>query len=139
MIISYMQYHGGHKKVMLGTSLWEQSLNNPANINSQTFALTLFPVSYDSKRESPYKEFFQGELNKQQSIGTNWIALGFDFVLMSSQLQIQKKRTKPRGKPKTFRTESRLYRRAVRLFRARQTFQRTHNQPARPKRTHPFQ
>ncbi len=91
MIISYMQYHGGHKKVMLGTSLWEQSLNNPANINSQTFALTLFPVSYDSKRESPYKEFFQGELNKQQSIGTNWIALGFDFVLMSSQLQIQKK------------------------------------------------
>lgn len=91
-ILSYMQYHGAHKKVILGTSLWEQSLSNPVNINPQTFALTLFPVSYDSKRESPYKDFFQAELTSQQSKGTSWIALGFDFVLMSSRLQLDEKK-----------------------------------------------
>lgn len=93
MIISYMHYHGGHKKIMLGTSLWEQSLSNPINMNPQTFALTLFPVSYDSKRESPYRDFFQAELTKQQSMGTSWIALGFDFVMMSSRLQMGEKRS----------------------------------------------
>lgn len=91
MLISYMHYHGGHKKIMFGTSLWEQSLNNPVNINPQTFALTLFPVAYDSRRESPYKDFFQKELDSQNSIGTDWIALGFDFVLMSSRLQLEEK------------------------------------------------
>lgn len=93
MIISYMHYHGGHKKIMLGTSLWEQSLNNPVSINLQTFALTLFPVAYDSYRESPYKDFFQQELNRKNSIGTDWIALGFDFVLMSSRLQLTERKT----------------------------------------------
>ena len=93
MIISYMHYHGGHKKIMLGTSLWEQSLSNPINMNPETFALTLFPVSYDSKRESPYRDFFQAELDKQQSMGTSWIALGFDFVMMSSRLQMGEKRS----------------------------------------------
>lgn len=92
-ILSYMQYHGAHKKVILGTSLWEQSLSNPVSINPQTFALTLFPVSYDSQRESPYKEFFQTELTKQQNKGTSWIALGFDFVLMSSRLQLDKRKS----------------------------------------------
>ena len=92
-ILSYMQYHGAHKKVILGTSLWEQSLSNPVSINPQTFALTLFPVSYDSQRESPYKEFFQTELIKQQSKGTSWIALGFDFVLMSSRLQLNERKS----------------------------------------------
>lgn len=93
MLISYMHYHGGHKKIMLGTSLWEQSLNTPVNINPQTFALTLFPVAYDSHRESPYKDFFQKELDSLHSIGTDWIALGFDFVLMSSRLQLEEKTT----------------------------------------------
>lgn len=93
MLISYMHYHGGHKKIMLGTSLWEQSLNTPVNINPQTFALTLFPVAYDSHRESPYKEYFQKELDRQHSIGTDWIALGFDFVLMSSRLQLEERKT----------------------------------------------
>ena len=93
MIISYMHYHGGHKKIMLGTSLWEQSLNNPVSINLQTFALTLFPVAYDSYRESPYKDFFQQELSRKNSIGTDWIALGFDFVLMSSRLQLTERKT----------------------------------------------
>lgn len=93
MLISYMHYHGGHKKIMLGTSLWEQSLNTSVNINPQTFALTLFPVAYDSHRESPYKEYFQKELDSRHSIGTDWIALGFDFVLMSSRLQLEERKT----------------------------------------------
>ena len=90
-LISYMHYYGGHKKVMFGTSLWEQSLNHAININPETFGMTLFPVSYDPYRESPYKEFFEKELSKRNSIGTDWIELGFDFVLLSSRLQLDKK------------------------------------------------
>ncbi len=85
-LISTMHYQGGHEKIMLGTLLWEQSLNQIQSINPSTFGLTIFPVAYEPNLDSELNTEFK-ELMFQMGIEVNdWSALGFDFLMMASQL-----------------------------------------------------
>jgi len=94
-LISTMHYHGAQTKVMLGNLLWEQSLNHPQNFNPKTFALTLFPVAYEPTQETPINTKFKDSLAKASISPNDWSALGFDFMLMSSQLNLTKKLEAP--------------------------------------------
>ena len=91
LLISTMHYHGAHKKVMLGNSLWEQSLNQSQNFNPTTFALTLFPVAYDPEQETSLNKAFKDSFVETELVPSDWSALGFDFLLMSSQLNLTKR------------------------------------------------
>lgn len=86
LMVSNIHYNGALNKVILGTSLWEQSLNQRMSFNTKTFALTLFPVAYDAKHNSKYSVDFRKALLDNGHIPSDWSALGFDFMLMASQL-----------------------------------------------------
>lgn len=86
MIVSSMRYHGGHKKLILGTSLWEQTLNQPTALDEGIYRLTMFPIAYDSMQFSRYATVFHDAMMTQNVVTSDWVVLGFDFVLMASQL-----------------------------------------------------
>ena len=88
LLISTMHYHGGHTKIMLGNSLWEQSLNQSQNFNPNTFALTIFPVAYDATQETPINASFKNSITSAGLTPNDWSALGFDFMLMANQLNL---------------------------------------------------
>lgn len=87
-LISTMHYHGAYNKVILGSSLWEQSLNQKQNINPQTFGLTIFPVTYDPNTDSPIHTLFTESLARIDMPANDWSSLGFDFMIMASELNL---------------------------------------------------
>ena len=89
MLVSSLHYSGAQDRVMMGTSLWEQSLGPASRNNAATFALTIFPGAWDDKLSSQGATAFKNALAAKDVRTDDWSALGFDFVRMAAALNLQ--------------------------------------------------
>ncbi len=86
MLVSTLNYNGAHRKLILGTSLWEQSLGPSSRSNPATFGLTVFPASWDAASASAGSAAFLAAMTARASRPDDWSALGYDFVQMAAAL-----------------------------------------------------
>ena len=80
MLVSSLHYSGAHSKLILGTSLWEQSLGASSRNNAATFALTVFPASWNASSSEFGASSFRAVMASSSARTDDWSALGFDFV-----------------------------------------------------------
>ena len=79
-IVNALASQGGSKQLLLGTSIWGQSLSNNASIaNTNKFKLAIFPSS------------FNPENTAIAGINDTWTALGYDFVQLGAKLALTSK------------------------------------------------
>ncbi|MBQ4566905.1 MAG: hypothetical protein IJA79_02115 [Desulfovibrio sp.] len=80
MLTSSLLYNGEDRLVLLGTTLWEQSLSGKLVPNAHKYALAVFPGAWDASRapkglQTPGHDF--------------WTALGYDFVQFGAAMDLQ--------------------------------------------------
>ena len=86
MLVSTLQYNGAHSKLMLGTSLWEQSLGPASRSNPATFGLTIFPASWNAASSEDGATAFKLAMAARAAKLDDWSALGYDFVQAAAAL-----------------------------------------------------
>lgn len=86
MLVSTLQYNGAHSKLILGTSLWEQSLGPASRSNPATFGLTIFPASWNAASSADGTTAFKLAMASRAAKTNDWSALGFDFVQTAAAL-----------------------------------------------------
>ena len=80
MIISTFSYHGAHRKVMMGTTLWEQGLVTAGKLNGATFGLSVFPGVWNPQSSLPGAQQLRSGLEQTASKPSDWSVLGYDFA-----------------------------------------------------------
>lgn len=86
MLVSTLQYNGAHSKLMLGTSIWEQSLGSSSRSNPATFGLTIFPASWNAASAEDGATAFKLAMAARAAKLDDWSALGYDFVQTAAAL-----------------------------------------------------
>ncbi|MDO5484234.1 MAG: hypothetical protein Q4F27_04930, partial [Desulfovibrionaceae bacterium] len=86
MLTTGLLYNGEDRLVLLGTTLWEQSLTGRLVPNAEKYALAVFPGAWSVKQapkslQTPGHDF--------------WSALGYDFVRFGTELALTKRPTTP--------------------------------------------
>lgn len=86
MICQSLLYNGEDRLVLLGTSLWEQSLSGKQVPRAENFALAVFPGAWSAQLapgalKAPGNDF--------------WTALGYDFVNFGTALALESRLTAP--------------------------------------------
>ena len=89
MLVSSLHYSGAQNRLMMGTSIWEQSLGPTSRNNAATFALTIFPGVWSDKIPGSGVTAFRNAMAAKNERTDDWSALGFDFVRMAAALNIQ--------------------------------------------------
>lgn len=89
MLVSSLHYSGAQDRLMLGTSLWEQSLGPTSRNNAATFGLTIFPGAWDATSTSKGAVTFKSAIAAKNERADDWSALGFDFVNLAAALNLQ--------------------------------------------------
>ncbi len=80
MLASIIHYHGGVYLPLLGTTLWEQSLSNIDNLQTNYFDLAVFPTAYNPNSRMYGALQLQNNMNSKGLEADDWSALGYDFV-----------------------------------------------------------
>ena len=80
MLTTSLLYNGEDRLVLLGTTLWEQSLSGKLVPNASKYALAVFPGAWDASHapkalQTPAHDF--------------WTALGYDFVQFGAEMNLQ--------------------------------------------------
>jgi len=88
MLVSTLQYNGSHDRLILGTSLWEQSLGPASRNNPATFALTMFPASWNAASAEDGPTAFKLAMTARAAKVDDWSALGYDFVQVAAALRL---------------------------------------------------
>lgn len=80
MLMTSLLYNGEDRQVLLGTSLWEQSLAAQGVPNVQNYALAVFPGAWNPARVPP----------ALQALGSHdfWVGLGYDFMRFGAGLAL---------------------------------------------------
>lgn len=86
MITQSLLYNGEDRLVLLGTTLWEQSLSGRQVPRAENFALAVFPGAWNAQRAP-------GALRAQGN--DFWTALGYDFVNFAAALALNSRLTTP--------------------------------------------
>ena len=86
MLISTLHYNGAHKKIMLGSALWEQSLASARGVNPATFGLTIFPGVWNARAENPAAASLRAGMAARNATADDWAVLGYDFVQLAAGL-----------------------------------------------------
>lgn len=89
MLVSSLHYSGAQNRLMMGTSIWEQSLGPTSRNNAATFALTIFPGVWSDNLTTPGATAFRNAMAARNQKTDDWSALGFDFVHMAAGLGLQ--------------------------------------------------
>ena len=89
MLVSSLHYSGAQNRLMMGTSIWEQSLGPGSHSNAATFALTIFPGVWNDDLTGPGISAFKSAMAARNEHADDWSALGFDFVRMAAALNLQ--------------------------------------------------
>jgi hypothetical protein len=79
MLVTSLLYNGEDRLVLLGTTLWEQSLSGRILSNAEKFVLAVFPGAWNPVA-APAGLKAQG--------GDFWMALGYDFTRFAARLDI---------------------------------------------------
>ena len=86
MLTTSLLYNGEDRLVLLGTTLWEQSLSGKTVANADKFALAVFPGAWNQP-QAP---------RALQVPGTDfWNALGYDFVRFAVSMGLDSRLTTP--------------------------------------------
>ena len=86
MLTTSLLYNGEDRLVLLGTTLWEQSLSGKTISNADKYALAVFPGAWNQP-QAP---------RALQVPGTDfWNALGYDFVRFAASMGIDSRLTTP--------------------------------------------
>ena len=89
MLVSSLHYSGAQNRLMMGTSIWEQSLGPTSRNNAATFALTIFPGVWNDRLSGPGVSAFRNAMAAKNQRTDDWSALGFDFVRVAAALNLQ--------------------------------------------------
>ena len=89
MLVSSLHYSGAQNRLMMGTSIWEQSLGPNSRNNAATFALTIFPGVWNDRLTGAGTTAFRNAMTARGQRTDDWSALGFDFVRMAAALNLQ--------------------------------------------------
>ncbi|MGE9986059.1 hypothetical protein [Desulfovibrio sp. SGI.169] len=86
MLTTSLLYNGEDRLVLLGTTLWEQSLSGRQTPNAEKYALAVFPGAWNAARapralQAPGNDF--------------WVALGYDFTRFAVNLGLNSRLTTP--------------------------------------------
>lgn len=100
MITQSLLYNGEDRLVLLGTTLWEQSLSGKQVPRAENFALAVFPGAWDEQRapgtlKAPGNDF--------------WTALGYDFVHFATALALDSRLTTPEITARARRTATTVH------------------------------
>lgn len=78
MVTTSLLYNGEDRQVLLGTTLWEQSLSAQGTASTHYYSLAVFPGAWDTTRVPP----------ALQQLGPTdfWVGLGYDFVRFGAAL-----------------------------------------------------
>lgn len=86
MLTTSLLYNGEDRLVLLGTTLWEQSLSGKTVANADKFSLAVFPAAWNQP-QAP---------RGLQAPGTDfWNALGYDFVRFAASMGLDSRLTTP--------------------------------------------
>lgn len=86
MLATALTYNGEDRLVLMGTTLWEQGLSGKSMVNTERFALAVFPGAWNQARAP----------KALQGAGHDfWTALGYDFARFSVQLGFAKRPPSP--------------------------------------------
>ncbi len=86
MISSILLYQGAVDMPLMGTNLWEESLNRVENMQTEYYKLSIFPGAWDKSSRTYGALQLQRALLTEGSQADAWSALGYDFVQMASAL-----------------------------------------------------
>ncbi|WP_027719550.1 hypothetical protein [uncultured Desulfovibrio sp.] len=86
MLTTSLLLNGEDRLVLLGTTLWEQSLSGKVVPNAEKYALAVFPGAWNAARapgtlQAPGNDF--------------WVALGYDFTRFAVNLGLNSRLTTP--------------------------------------------
>lgn len=81
MLVTNLIYNGDDKQILLGTSLWEQSLAGQSAVNTTNMALAVFPGAWNPAHIPAGLASVGG--------ADFWTGLGYDFVRFGSALNMQ--------------------------------------------------
>ena len=86
MLTTSLLYNGEDRLVLLGTTLWEQSLSGKTVTNAEKYTLAVFPAAWNQP-QAP---------RTLQAPGTDfWNALGYDFVRFAVSMGLDSRLTTP--------------------------------------------
>ena len=80
MLMTSLLYNGEDRQVLLGTSLWEQSLAGQTVPNAQNYALAVFPGAWNPALVPPALQALPNH--------DFWVGLGYDFVRFGASLAL---------------------------------------------------
>lgn len=89
MLVSSLHYSGAQNRLMMGTSIWEQSLGPTSRNNAATFALTIFPGVWNDRLSGSGVTAFRNAMAAKNQRTDDWSALGFDFVRLAAAINLQ--------------------------------------------------
>lgn len=95
MLISTLHYNGAHKKIMLGSALWEQSLASARGVNPATFGLTIFPGVWNAQAANPAAASLRTGMAARNATADDWAVLGYDFVQLAAGLGLNSPQWNP--------------------------------------------
>lgn len=86
MLTTSLLYNGEDRLVLLGTTLWEQSLSGKLVPNAEKYVLAVFPGAWNAA-QAP---------RTLRAPGTDlWVALGYDFTRFAASLGLTSRLTSP--------------------------------------------
>ncbi len=88
-MVPYLFYHGEDRLILMGTSIWEQTLSSKQRNNIENMDLAVFPGIWNPAAGTPAAASLVSALARAgQSRPDAWHALGFDFVRFASALNM---------------------------------------------------
>lgn len=86
MLTTSLLYNGEDRLVLLGTTLWEQSLSGKLVPNAEKYVLAVFPGAWNAAQAPRALQAPGNDL---------WVALGYDFTRFAASLGLNSRLTSP--------------------------------------------
>lgn len=81
MLTTSLLFNGEDRLVLMGSSVWEQSLAGGGIVNTNNYALAVFPGAWNPAKVPPALQSLP--------VKDFWVGLGYDFVRFASMLGLQ--------------------------------------------------
>jgi hypothetical protein len=87
MLVPYFMYHGGKDLLLMGTTIWAQTLSRARFVEAHNYRRTVFPGGWWPENPAPAAEKLRNRMELEGMAEPGfWTALGYDFVRFASRL-----------------------------------------------------
>ncbi len=87
MLVPYLMYHGAENMLVMGTTIWGQTLAKKKYAEMPSFHKTIFPGVWWEHNSTPATTALMQRVRAaRQPEPDFWVALGYDFVRMAANL-----------------------------------------------------